>query len=154
MHNAHAPPPRRTARGSTDMRARILLVEDQPEIRQLIRMTLEFGDFELVEAADADAGWALMEQAPPHLLLLDVMMPGSMDGLELCRRVRGHAALCAIPIILLTARTQQRDIEIGLESGADMYLTKPFSPMELLDRISALLKAPDPDVSEHSGTSR
>jgi len=125
------------------MRARIMLVEDQPEIRQLIRMTLEFGDFELAEAPDADAGWTLMQQRPPDLILLDVMMPGSMDGLELCRRLRQHPVLQAIPVILLTARSQQRDIEIGFEAGANAYLTKPFSPMELLDRIAGLLNPPD-----------
>ena len=124
------------------MRARIMVVEDQPEIRQLIRMTLEFGAFELVEAVDADAGWLLMLQQPPDLILLDVMMPGSMDGLALCRQLRLHPALRTIPVILLTARSQQRDVDIGYEAGASAYLTKPFSPMELLDRIVGLLNDP------------
>lgn len=125
-----------------ETRAHIMVVEDQPEIRQLIRMTLEFGAFELVEAVDADAGWQLMLQQPPDLILLDVMMPGSMDGLALCRQLRRHEALRTIPVILLTARSQQRDIEIGYEAGASAYLTKPFSPMELLDRIVGLLNEP------------
>lgn len=118
------------------------MVEDQPEIRQLIRMTLEFGDFELAEACDADAGWALIQQQTPHLLLLDLMMPGSMDGLALCRKVRQHPGLQAVPVIMLTARSQQSDIDAGLEAGASAYLTKPFSPMELIERIGQLLKHP------------
>ncbi|WP_018227704.1 response regulator transcription factor [Methyloversatilis universalis] len=121
------------------MSARIAVVEDQPEIRQLIRMTLELGDFDLVEAENADIGWAQMQQQKPDLVLLDVMMPGSMDGLELCRRLRARPETAAVPVILLTARGQQRDIEAGRDAGADTYLTKPFSPMELLDRIGALL---------------
>jgi DNA-binding response OmpR family regulator len=118
------------------------LVEDQPEIRQLISMTLEFGDFELAQACDADAGWALIEQQAPDLLLLDLMMPGSMDGLGLCRKVRQHPTLQTVPIILLTARSQQGDIDLGFEAGASAYLTKPFSPMELIERIGELLKNP------------
>jgi DNA-binding response OmpR family regulator len=126
----------------SDTRSRIILVEDQPEIRQLIRMTLEFGDFELAEACDADAGWALIQQQTPQLLLLDLMMPGSMDGLALCRKVRRHPTLQAVPVIMLTARSQQSDIDNGLEAGASAYLTKPFSPMELIERIGQLLKHP------------
>ena len=121
------------------MSARIAVVEDQPEIRQLIRMTLELGDFDLVEAENADIGWAQMQQQKPDLVLLDIMMPGSMDGLELCRRLRARPETAGVPVILLTARGQQRDIEAGRGAGADTYLTKPFSPMELLDRIGALL---------------
>lgn len=124
------------------MTARIVVIEDQPEIRQLIRMTLEFGDYLLFEAADADAGWAAIEQQAPDLVLLDVMMPGSMDGLELCRRLRAVPEQARLPVILLTARSQQHDIEAGREAGADAYLTKPFSPMELLDRIGLLLDGP------------
>jgi DNA-binding response OmpR family regulator len=124
------------------MRARVVLVEDQPEIRQLIRMTLEFGDFELGEAIDADAGWSLIQKQLPDLVLLDVMMPGSMDGLALCRKLRQHPEFHSVPVVLLTARSQQSDIDAGMEAGADAYLTKPFSPMELLERISGLLKEP------------
>jgi len=121
------------------MTARIAVVEDQPEIRQLIRMTLEFGEFGLIEAENADIGWLQMQQQKPDLVLLDVMMPGTMDGLELCRRLRSQPDTASVPVILLTARGQQRDIEAGREAGADTYLTKPFSQMELLDRIGALL---------------
>lgn len=105
-------------------------------------MTLEFGDFELAEACDADAGWTLIQQQTPDLLLLDLMMPGSMNGLALCRKVRQHPTLQAVPVIMLTARSQQRDIDDGLEAGASAYLTKPFSPMELIERIGELLKDP------------
>lgn len=105
-------------------------------------MTLEFGDFELAEACDADAGWALIQRQAPHLLLLDLMMPGSMDGLALCRKVRQHPALKGVPVIMLTARSQQSDIDDGLEAGASAYLTKPFSPMELIACIGELLKHP------------
>ncbi|WP_374340836.1 response regulator transcription factor [Methyloversatilis sp.] len=122
------------------MGTRLVLVEDQPEIRQLVRMTLEFGDFELLEAADADAGWTLIEEHRPDLVLLDVMMPGSMDGLELCRRLRARTdGLAKVRVVLLTARSQHSDVEAGRRAGADLYLTKPFSPLELLDHIGALL---------------
>lgn len=124
-------------------RPTLLIADDEPTNLQVLRQILQ-ADHRLLFAKDGAKAVELAQSEKPDLILLDVMMPGSMDGLELCRRLRQHAALHAIPVILLTARSQQRDIEIGFEAGANAYLTKPFSPMELLDRIAGLLNPPEP----------
>lgn len=123
------------------MAAKILVVEDQPEIRRLIRMTLEFEDYEISEVSTAFEGIEAVDRLQPDLLLLDVMTPGSMDGLDLCRHVkRGPAHNGRQPsVILLTARGQQPDIDTGLAAGADAYLLKPFSPLQLLDTVKQML---------------
>lgn len=121
------------------MGKRILIIEDHADIRRLIRMTLEFEDHEIHEAASADEGLAAVQSLRPQLLLLDVMMPGSMDGLELCRRVKGELHGGAAPwVVLLTARGQSQDIEAGMMAGADAYLLKPFSPLKLIETINNL----------------
>ena len=124
------------------MNQRILLVEDQADIRRLIRMTLEFEDHELHEAVNADEGLAEVERLRPQLLLLDIMMPGSMDGLGLCRLVKSNPALGNPRVVLLTARGQSQDIEAGMLAGADAYLLKPFSPLKLLETINSLGGSP------------
>jgi len=124
------------------MNQRILLVEDQADIRRLIRMTLEFEDHELHEAVNADEGLAEVERLRPQLLLLDIMMPGSMDGLALCRLVKSNPALGNPRVVLLTARGQSQDIEAGMLAGADAYLLKPFSPLKLLETINSLGGSP------------
>ncbi|MEN9384605.1 MAG: hypothetical protein RI959_1554 [Pseudomonadota bacterium] len=118
---------------------KVLLVEDHSDIRKLIRMTLEFEDLELHEAADGLTGVVKAQALKPDLILMDVMMPGEIDGLQACRRIRADAALKHIPILMLTARGQARDRELGQEAGASAYLVKPFSPLELLDWIDKLL---------------
>ncbi len=125
------------------MRNRILIVEDQPDIRKLIWMTLEFGDYELHEAENGDDGWRKAQAFRPHVMLLDVMMPGSMDGLQVCAKIKSDPALRDIRIIMLTARGQKTDIDAGIAAGADAYLIKPFSPLELMDRVEQFLAAPD-----------
>lgn len=117
------------------MSMRILIVEDQPDIRQLIRMTLEFGSHELHEADNGDDGYRLARSLRPQIMLLDIMMPGSMDGLQVCAKLKRDPEFSDIRIVLLTARGQQTDIAAGLEAGADAYLIKPFSPLELMDKI-------------------
>lgn len=121
------------------MTHRILIVEDQVDIRKLIRMTLEFGDFDIHEAADGESGLAQAQALHPHLMLLDVMMPGQLDGYDVCRQVKGDPALRDIRIIMLTARGQTTDVSAGEQSGADDYLVKPFSPLELIDRVEAMV---------------
>ncbi|WP_295852067.1 response regulator [uncultured Xylophilus sp.] len=122
------------------MAKKILLVEDQPDIRRLIRMTLEFENYDITEAATAAEGAQLFTDLQPDLLLLDVMTPGGMDGLELCRKVRSHHDDLYRPaIVMLTARGQQQDIDAGIAVGADAYLVKPFSPLQLLDTVSGML---------------
>jgi DNA-binding response OmpR family regulator len=121
------------------MTHRILIVEDQVDIRKLIRMTLEFGDFDIHEAADGESGLAQAQALRPHLMLLDVMMPGQLDGYDVCRHIKGDPALRDIRIIMLTARGQTTDVSAGEQSGADDYLVKPFSPLELIDRVEAMV---------------
>jgi DNA-binding response OmpR family regulator len=112
-----------------------LVVEDQPDIRKLIRMTLEFEDFEIHEVGDAPAAVTFARAMLPDLVLLDVMMPGEFDGLEACRRLRADPHFARTRIILLSARGQSSDIEAGFGAGADAYVLKPFSPIKLLDTI-------------------
>lgn len=117
----------------------ILIVEDQSDIRKLIRMTLELGDSEIHEAENGEAGWHMVKALRPDLVLLDVMMPGSLDGYQVCQKIRQEPALRQTPVIMLTARGQQADFEMGRQVGADAYLTKPFSPLELIDTVDAQL---------------
>ena len=118
---------------------RVLIVEDQTDIRKLIRMTLEFEDYEIHEAADGATGLRLARDLAPDLMLLDVMMPGEMDGLQVCQAIKGDAATRKVKVVLLTARGQARDREAGDLAGADEYLVKPFSPLQLIDTIERLL---------------
>ena len=117
---------------------KILIVDDHADIRKLIRMTLEFEDYEILEAADGESAVTLAQSFDPDLVLLDVMMPGAFDGLEACRRIRALPALAGVHVMLLSARGQARDREAGLQAGADAYLVKPFSPLQLIDCIAAL----------------
>ena len=114
---------------------RILIVEDQPDIRKLIRMTLDFSGYELHEADNGDSGYSMALSVRPLVMLLDVMMPGSMDGLQVCEKLKKDPAHAHTKIILLTARGQQSDIDTGLQAGANSYLIKPFSPLELMDMV-------------------
>jgi DNA-binding response OmpR family regulator len=120
---------------------RVLIVEDQSDIRKLIRMTLEFESYEIHEAADGDAGYALAQTVLPDLVLLDVMMPGTMNGLQVCKSIKATPGLEKVKVVLLTARGQARDREAGQQAGADEYLVKPFSPLQLIDTIERLMSA-------------
>ncbi len=119
----------------------ILLVEDHADIRRLIRMTLEFEDFDVHEAADAVKGWQLAQELRPDLVLLDRMMPGELNGLDLCRQLRADATLGRVPIVMLSACGTSADREAGLQAGATAYLVKPFSPMQLLELLGTLVPA-------------
>jgi DNA-binding response OmpR family regulator len=118
---------------------KILIVEDHADIRRLIRMTLEFEPVEIHEVADADAGLQAARTLRPDLVLLDVMMPGQLNGLDLCRALRADPVLQHVPVVMLSARGQASDRQAGLEAGANAYLVKPFSPMQLLDLTSSLI---------------
>ncbi len=120
---------------------RVLIVEDQPDIRKLIRMTLEFEAYEIHEAADGAFGLNLARATKPDIVLLDVMMPGELDGLQVCHRLKNDPATRHIKVVLLTARGQARDREAGQQAGADEYLVKPFSPLQLIETIERLLES-------------
>ena len=123
---------------ATAMSKRILIIEDHADIRRLIRMTLEFENHETHETANADEGLQAVRRLRPDMLLLDIMMPGSMDGLALCRLVKSDPSLGKPWVVLLTARGQSQDIEAGMNAGADAYLLKPFSPLTLIETIDNL----------------
>jgi len=127
--------------------ATILLVEDEPAIQELLAFNVEQCGFRAVKALDAEAAQAQIKQTLPDLILLDWMLPGS-SGVELARRLRADARTRDIPIIMLTARGEERDKILGLEAGADDYITKPFSPRELMARIRAVLRRRTPQMSE------
>lgn len=120
------------------MSKRILIVEDHADIRKLVRLTLEFEDYEIHEAANADEGLEAVRRLRPDLLLLDVMMPGKLNGLDLCRLVKTDLSLGRPQVVLLTARGQSQDVEAGMNAGADAYLLKPFSPLKLIETIDTL----------------
>ncbi len=114
----------------------ILVVEDEAQTNRMVRFYLEREGFNVFSAADGPAGETAFYHHQPSLVILDIMLPG-FDGLELCRRIRQRSAT---PIMLLTARAEDTDKAIGLGIGADDYLTKPFSPTELIARVKALLR--------------
>ena len=118
----------------------ILVVDDEPIVRDVVVRYLERDGFRTVEASSGDEAQRLLEREPPALVVLDVMLPG-IDGFELCRWIRSHSDL---PILMLTARGEEADRIVGLELGADDYLTKPFSPRELAVRVRNLLRRASP----------
>lgn len=124
---------------------RILIVEDQPDICKLIRMTLEFGDFEIHEAHDGESGLNMARATMPTVMLLDVMMPGLLDGYQVCSRIKQDPVLKRIQVVMLTARGQASDLAAGEAAGADAYLVKPFSPLELIERVEAMAMAANAD---------
>ncbi len=119
---------------------KILIVEDQEEIRELIRVTLEFDDYEIEESPNGDEGLRKASSFRPDLILLDVMMPGGLNGLQVCQRVKSDPGLKRTKVILLTARGQDSDRQAGLKAGADEYLIKPFSPLELMKVIGKVIR--------------
>ena len=126
---------------------RILVVEDEAAIRQMISFNLERAGFDVAEAEDCGSARAMIADQRPDLVLVDWMLPDS-SGLELTRALRRDDDNKDLPIIMLTARADERDKITGLDSGADDYITKPFSPRELLARISALLRRSAPAADE------
>ncbi|MCZ8235541.1 MAG: response regulator [Inhella sp.] len=118
----------------------VLIVEDQAEIRELIRVTLEFDRFDLHEAASGAEGLAAAERLKPDLVMLDVVMPGGLDGVEVCKRIRAHPDLGHTRVVMLSAKSQAADLSAGKDAGADAYLTKPFSPLELMDVVQRVLR--------------
>ena len=122
---------------------RVLLIEDDRDIVELVRYNLEREGFQVAAANDGATGLVQVRKSPPDMLLLDLMLP-KLSGLEICRDIRRDQALNRLPILMLTARGEEADRVVGLEMGADDYVTKPFSPRELVARVKALLRRAEP----------
>ncbi len=122
---------------------RVLLIEDDRDIVELVRYNLEREGFQVAAATDGATGLVQVRKTPPDMLLLDLMLP-KLSGLEICRDIRRDQALNRLPILMLTARGEEADRVVGLEMGADDYVTKPFSPRELVARVKALLRRAEP----------
>jgi len=120
-------------------RKTILAIDDEKDLIELIRYNLEKEGFHVQGASDGETGLAMAAQHRPDLVLVDLMLPG-MDGLEVCRRLRSDSRTADIPLIMLTAKSAESDRVVGLELGADDYVTKPFSTRELTARVRALLR--------------
>jgi two-component system alkaline phosphatase synthesis response regulator PhoP len=118
--------------------AKVLIADDQPNMRQLVRLTLESGHFEILEASDGDAALAVARAERPDLLFLDWTMPG-LAGVEVCRALREDPDTAGMRIVMLTARSQDSDRLHAQEMGADDYITKPFSPIQLLEKVRDVL---------------
>ncbi|HEX8483723.1 MAG TPA: phosphate regulon transcriptional regulator PhoB [Allosphingosinicella sp.] len=127
-------------------KGRILFVEDDPALTELVRFHLERDGYEAVHTADGDEALLLARESPPDLVLLDWMIEGT-SGIEVCRRLRRMPETKAVPIIMITARGEETDRIRGLETGADDYVTKPFSPRELLARVGAVLRRVRPALA-------
>jgi len=121
------------------MERKVLVVDDEPNIRQLVRFNLEREGYAISEAEDGLSCLAMVAREKPDLIILDIMLPGR-DGLEVCRTLKSRPATAGIAVIMLTARAEEIDTVLGLEMGADDYVTKPFSPRELAARVKAVLR--------------
>lgn len=118
---------------------RILIVDDHADLRKLIALSLGGGDFDLVEAIDGQSALDECERQPPDLILLDLMLPGGIDGIEVCRRIRGDSRFAGTRVVLLTAADQVVQRERAEEVGVNRYFPKPFSPRELRELVDAEL---------------
>ena len=118
----------------------ILIVEDEPAIREMIVMTLEMAGFDSLQAADVSEAHQQVVDHRPALILLDWMLPGDKSGIDFCRLLKNDELLAEIPVIMLTAKSEEDSKVHGLDAGADDYMTKPFSTRELISRIKAVLR--------------
>src|SRR6202022_728084 len=130
---------------ATHVMKRILIIEDDRDIVELVRYNLTNEGYQVNAAADGSTGLSGVKKSPPDLLLLDFMLP-RLSGREICKETPRHPALNRLPILMLTARGDEADRVVGLELGADDYVTKPFSPRELVARVKALLRRTEPPV--------
>ncbi len=121
------------------MKEKILIVEDEKDIVKMLEYNLKKEGYTTLSARNGEAAIELANKEHPNLVLLDLMLPG-LDGLEVCKALKGDPKTAAIPVIMLTAKSQESDKVVGLELGADDYVTKPFSPRELIARIKAVLR--------------
>lgn len=129
------------------LRSRILVIEDDKDIVELVRYNLEKEGYQVTASSDGATGLAQLRKSPPDLLILDLMLP-KLSGLEICKEIRRDERLGRLPVLILTARGEEADRVVGLELGADDYVTKPFSPRELVARVKALLRRVQPPGEE------
>lgn len=120
-------------------RATVLVIDDEKDLVELVRYNLEKEGFTVLEARDGESGFKVAVEHKPDVIVLDLMLP-ELDGLELCRMLRAETRTSRIPVIMLTAKSSEFDRVVGLELGADDYVTKPFSPRELVARVKAILR--------------
>ena len=130
------------------MRDRVLVVDDEPDVRMLLRTNLRAAGFDVLEASNGSEGLSIAKHEMPTVIILDLMMP-EMSGIEVCRALRKHPPTSRIPILMLTAKTAEEDKVAGFEVGADDYVTKPFSPREVVLRVRAVARRkPDQGVAK------
>jgi len=118
---------------------RILIVDDEEKVRKLVEVTLSVGKFEMLHASSGEEALKIARKTKPDIVLLDVMMPGELDGFDVCRLLKDDPDTKDIYIIMLTAKGQRAEREKGLAVGSDDYFVKPFSPVELMDKIDKIL---------------
>jgi CheY-like chemotaxis protein len=123
---------------ATRIRRTVLIADDEPSVRLLVHVTIGGDDFNVIEAEDGDQAWSLIQEHRPALVLLDVRMPGR-TGLDILSAIRSDPILAGTKVIILTASALASDMTAGLAAGADFYLTKPFSPRDLLSRLDEAL---------------
>ena len=124
---------------SLETEATVLIADDEPSMRLLVHTTIESDEYQVAEVADGDEAWAFIKRHKPQLVLLDIQMPGR-NGLEILRSIRSDPSLAGTRVIMLSAKALVADVEAGMAAGADFYLTKPFSPLELLNRVADALE--------------
>ena len=132
---------------STTPLQRILVVEDDEDIQAIIRFNLERANYHTEQALSGEVALSLLEDYQPHLVILDLMLPG-LTGIDICLKIKQSVEFEHIPIIMVTAKGEQEDIIRGLDAGADDYISKPFHPKELLSRIRAVLRRSQPTATE------
>jgi two-component system alkaline phosphatase synthesis response regulator PhoP len=120
------------------MPKKIMVVDDEPYIARVIKFKLEQEGYTVISANDGITGLTKIKEEKPDMVLLDVMMPG-MSGYEVCQKIKGDAELAGIPVVILTAKGQERDREQGFSMGASDYITKPFSPNRLLELVKSII---------------
>lgn len=130
---------------------KILIIEDDTDISELVQYNLEREGYKVYTAHDGEIGYAKAVQERPALIVLDLMLPG-LDGLSVCKQLRALPETKNIPIVMLTAKNEESDVVIGLEMGADDYVSKPFSPKELIARIRAVLRRPQAEMVKASSS--
>jgi len=119
--------------------AKILIIDDEADLVNMLKMRLEAAGYDVISAGDGQEGLGIIRKSKPDLVVLDLMLPG-MDGYKVCGLLKNDKRYSEIPVIIFSARAQQSDMKMGEEVGADAYITKPFEPKALLDKIEELIK--------------